>query len=521
MSRINTQLTGLSLAELEKVYKQDQKTFSDKKVSLYGWISRARIGGNGSLIFIDIGDGTITGSLKCIVNEETYTTPQLQDDKKGTYLDFTQLSRSEFLSPGCSVYVSGKMVISPPTAKQSYELQIQSLQVVGIVTDAKTYPIQKSAERRLATLRQVPFMRVRSQVSQSLLRIRSKAIYAIHRFMDEHNVQLTDPHIITRSDCEGAGEVFSLASDLFGNNVGLTVSSQLPLEALIHGFRQVYTCQKSFRAEKSDTPKHLAEFLHVEYEAAFIDFDELLRFTEYFVKHIIQYIFQRCSDDFDWLESKLAPIDISPTRPFLVEQLKYPFTRIKHRDAIDLITRIIKSKMKLPDEKGTLTRVKVKSLPTYTDDLGSEHEKLLVKYFGYMSCPEDKRYIWEQKGSVDVEVGAFVFITHWPLKIKSFYMAQCDDDSGECESFDLLCPRVGEMFGGSMREWRYDRLCSEIKKRDMDTEPINWYLELRKMGSMPHGGWGMGFARLVMLITGVSSVRDIVPFPVYYGHCPY
>ena len=145
-----------------------------------------------------------------------------------------------------------------------------------------------------------------------------------------------------------------------------------------------------------------------------------------------------------------------------------------------------------------MKRVKVKEWPEYDGDLASEHEKILVKYFDN-----------------------FVFVTHWPLKIKSFYMKQCDDESGECESFDLLAPCVGEMFGGSMREWRFDNLNNEIKRRNMDTKPINWYLELRKSGSAPHGGWGLGFDRLLMLITGVPSVRDIVPLPVYYQHCPY
>jgi asparaginyl-tRNA synthetase len=521
-----TKLSNMSLYSLNLLYKAQSDLIANKTLQFNGWIRRVRVGGNGSLIFIDIYDGTMVGSLIGVVNSDTYI-GTTENKTQYTTLEFSELSRSEYLSPGCSVLVSGLLVISPSNTTQDFELQIHSVQVIGNIDNPRTYPIQKANERRIASLRQLPFMRVRSQVSQCLLRIRSKLAFAVHRFMDSHNVQLTDPNIITKSDCEGAGETFSLTPLLFSHNpndnnqVGLTVSSQLPLEALIHGFKQVYTCQKSFRAEKSDTPKHLAEFLHVEYEGAFINLNGLLNFTEDFVRDVISYVYNRCAEDFDWLESKFAPIDMLPTRKLLTNQLNHPFTRIKHREAIDLIVKIVKSKVKLPDDKGVLKRVKLKVLPKYDDDLGSEHEKLLVKYFGYMSHSEGKRNLWEQKGNVDVEVGAFVFVTHWPLKIKSFYMAQCDDDSGECESFDLLCPRVGEMFGGSMREWRYDRLLQEIKKRNMDTEPINWYLELRKMGSMPHGGWGMGFARLVMLLTGVPSVRDIVPFPVYYGHCPY
>jgi asparaginyl-tRNA synthetase len=289
------------------------------------------------------------------------------------------------------------------------------------------------------------------------------------------------------------------------------------LEATISGFTKVWTAQKSFRAEKSDTSKHLAEFLHVEYEEAFIKFDDLLAFTEKFVKFLIEYVYKRCKADFDFLQSKLAPDDVVQTSGLLLDCVKRPFIRIKHCDAITLIQSLVHDKTVIPDGTGKMKRVKVDELPTHGSDLSSEHEKILVQYFGFMALPEETRADWIAKGKVAQEVGAFVFVTHWPLAIKSFYMKQCDDDSGECESFDLLAPRVGEMFGGSMREWRYERLSDEITRRKMDLRPLQWFLDLRKSGSAPHGGWGMGFARLCMLVTGVPSVRDIVPFPVYYG----
>jgi len=343
-------------------------------------------------------------------------------------------------------------------------------------------------------------MRVRSQMVQSLFRIRSSLLFNIHSFFDENNVICTDPNIITSSDCEGAGEVFKLDPQIFGegNSVGLTVSSQLPLEAFATGFKDVYTCQKSFRAEKSDTSKHLSEFLHIEYEGYFITLENLLDFTEKFVKSVIKNTFQKRKDDFDFLESKFSAPELKGNKEIINKLIDKKFIRIKHRNAVDLIRRLVSEKESLKDENGNMKRVKVKEWPEYDGDLASEHEKILVKYFD-----------------------SFVFVTHWPLKIKSFYMKQCDDDSGECESFDLLAPCVGEMFGGSMREWRFDKLDLEVKKRKMDITPISWYLQLRKSGSAPHGGWGLGFDRLLMLITGVSSVRDIVPLPVYYQHCPY
>jgi len=289
------------------------------------------------------------------------------------------------------------------------------------------------------------------------------------------------------------------------------------LEATITGFTKVWTAQKSFRAEKSDTSKHLAEFFHVEYEEAFTSLGELMAFTEKFVKFLIEYVYARCAADFDFLGSKLAPDDVRPTRELLRACASHPFARIKHCDAIALIQRLIKDKAVLPDGTGKLKRVKVAEFPTHDSDLASEHEAILVQYFGFMALPEETRAEWIAKGEAQQEVGAFVFVTHWPLPIKSFYMKQCDDGSGECESFDLLAPRVGELIGGSMREWRYAKLSAELIRREMDLSPLQWFLDLRQSGSCPHGGWGMGLARLCMLLTGVPSVRDVTPFPVYYG----
>jgi len=527
-----TTLPSQSLIQLSRLHAQDPSLISEKLTSFYGWVRRTRVGGGGSIVFLDMYDGTQVGSLNCLCEEATFKGADDDGEKKTgeeahyKALTFQQLDQSECISPGCAVVVDGKIVLSPPTATQNFELQASRVRVIGNVFDPIGYPIQKGTEKRMVSLRNLPFYRFRAQASQSVFRIRSKLDMAVHLFMDQEDVQLTDPNIMTVSDCEGAGETFSVEPLMFSTNpetgeplkVGLTVSSQLPLEAAICGFRQVYTCQKSFRAEKSDTAKHLAEFLHVEYEGAFITLDQLVGQAERFVKFVINYALERCEADFKFLESRMAPTDMKPTRTMLRECMDRPFVRIKHRDAIDLIRRLVKEKAKIPGDDGKLKRVKVKEFPGYEDDLGSEHEKILVQYFGYQAVSDDQREDYIKKGK---EFGAFVFVTHWPLKIKSFYMAQTDDGSGECLSFDLLCPRVGELFGGSMREWRFDRLDEEIKRRKMDVTPIQWFLDLRKTGSCPHGGWGMGFDRLCMLVCGVQSVRDVVPFPVYYGHCPY
>ena len=514
-----------SFVQLSRLYARDPSLVSEKLTSFHGWVRRIRVGGGGSIVFLDMYDGTRVGSLNCLCEEDAFAGPADGDDEGYAALTFEQLDQVDSISPGCAVVVDGRIVVSPPSATQDFELIATRVRVIGNVTDPVSYPIQKGTEKRMVSLRALPFHRFRAQASQCVFRIRSKLDMAVHLFMDGEDVVLTDPNVMTVSDCEGAGETFAVSPPMFGTDpsgepasVGLTVSSQLPLEAAICGFRQVYTCQKSFRAEKSDTNKHLAEFLHVEYEGAFMTLESLVAQSERFVKFVVNYALERCGADFDFLEGRMAPTDMKPTRKLLRECMDRPFARIKHRDAIDLIRRLVKEKAKLPGDDGKLKRVKVKAFPGYDDDLSSEHEKILVQYFGYNAVPEDEReeYIKQKK-----EFGAFVFVTHWPLKIKSFYMAQTDDGSGECESFDLLCPRVGELFGGSMREWRHDRLDEEIRRRGMDISPIQWFLDLRKTGSCPHGGWGMGFDRLCMLVCGVQSVRDVVPFPVYYGHCPY
>ena len=522
-----------SLAQLQISFGSGDDII-DKLIKFYGFVRRIRK--SKDIIFIDLYDGTTTSILICVVSMEFYQGKDFVETKESSLdelgedtkyfetLDFDMLYLAEHISDGCAVVIDGKLVSSLPGKKQDFELQTHRIRIIGSIDDHTKYPISKSSEKHLTVLRQLPFMRVRAPIMQSIFRITSILELQIHEFMVEHDVVKIDPSIITTSDCEGAGETFKVIPHIFSKDstgceipVGLTVSSQLPLESSICGFSHVYTSQKSFRAEKSDTHKHLAEFLHIEYEGAFMTLKLLLSFTEELVKDVISKTLLRCSKDFDFLESKSAPVDIKSTRELLQELLEKPFIQIKYCDAVDLITRLVADRYLLPDDSGEMKRVKLEKLPIKGEDIGSEHEKLLVKYFGWISCSEE-----EQKLKLEgkKEFGSFVFLTHWPLRIKSFYMKQCDE-SDESESFDLLAPRVGELFGCSMREWRYDKLCEEIERRHMDIRPLQWFIDLRKSGSMPHGGWGLGFARLATLITGVPSVRDTVYFPVYYGHCPY
>jgi asparaginyl-tRNA synthetase len=484
----------LSLKKLLEVPLVD---LFDTSIEFRGWIRRIRSARG--MIFIDIYDGSEVIPLRCIAEELKYIPDILEEDTYKTLM-YGQLKDSQFLSDGCSVVIEGIITKSPEGASQLFEVKISKLQLIGGVEDPETYPIQKSNEKNFQSLRQLPFDRMKSQMIQSVGKIRSELSFYIHLYFREKSVTLTDPNILTSSDCEGAGEMFKVTPQMFGSEipVGLTVSAQLPLEALITGYGNVYSCRPCFRAEESHTTKHLVEFLHIEYESICETLDELLRFTEDFIKTIITQTIQSKQIEYDFLESKFSAPETQGIRTKIQSFIKKGFVRIKHCEAVDLIIKLVKEKAQLPDDSGKLVRVKVKAMPKHDGDLSSEHETILVKYFD-----------------------GFVFVTHWPLKIKSFYMKQCDDGSGECESFDLLAPYVGEMIGGSMREWRYDKLDAEIKRRGMDISPIQWYLELRKSGSLPHGGWGLGFDRLLMLITGSPSVRDCVPFPVYAGHCPY
>lgn len=533
-------LQPCTIRELTALYNKDKKLLVDKQTRFYGWVRRTRLGAHDKLMFLDLYDGSSIEDLSCVISSESYqgltfkdtlSLDELPDFSDFKTLTFAEMIKAENLSDGCAVCVDGLVVDSSTdekVRKQKFELQVDRLRLVGGVSSHQTYPIQKSTEKSILALRQNPMYRMRSKTMQAIFKICSKADLAVALFMDEQGITKFDPNIMTISDCEGGGDTFKVSPQIFTKDpkegqVGLTVSSQLPLEAGITGLNGVYTAQKSFRAEKSDTLKHLAEFYHIEFERAFESLPKLMDFTEKYVKFITKYVFEKCSAEFDFLESKLACPDIAPSRKFLSSLVHddSKFIRIKHKDAITLIQKLVSDKFMLPDTDGKLKRVKLDKLPKHGEDLGSEHEKLLVKYFGWMALSDDVRKQAEKDGFFKDEIGAFVFVTHWPLAIKSFYMKQCDDGSGECESFDLLAPRVGEMFGGSMREWRAEKLSAEIAKRKMDIKPIQWFVDLRTQGSMPHGGWGMGFARYCMLITGAPTVRDVVPFPVYYTHCPY
>lgn len=451
------------------------------EVEARGWVLTVR--SQRDLKFISLTDGSTPKPLQVVVAADV-NIPGIDD-----------------ITTGCAIRVTGHLVPSPGKG-QSYELQAKSIFLEGNVSDPAAYPIPKT-NLSFEYLRNYAHLRGRTKTFSSIYRIRHRALMATHQFYDQHDFLLLDPNIITTCECEGGAGVFQLTekdisrpSDLplkesgeydwkqdhFEKPVFLTVSSQLQLEALAMSMGSVYTMNKSFRSEHSNTYKHASEFTHLEIEQCFTSLEDLLTISEDYVKHVVKSILDSCQQELENLEASSRYNEAID--PKLMERyaiLSKPFARIKYTDAVTLMRS---------DPKG-LTK-----LPEFGQDIGSEHEKYLTDHFG-----------------------GPVFLTHWPLSVKSFYMKQCAD--GSCESFDLLMPHVGELIGGSQRETDYHKLVQAMEAKGVSQEPLQFYLDLRRYGSCEHGGFGLGFDRLMMYLTGVKNIRDVTPFPVNYQSCAY
>jgi len=454
-------MTKLKAVELYENYAD----YIDKEVILSGWVIRKRNAKGGTLVFVDFSDGTYALEVKCIIEKEEL------------------IKMSENITDGCSVMFNGTIVASPASCTQEFEINVNDIKIYGTT---ESYPIHKSNIGNMVSLRTIPHFRARTLINSSIFRMRSGLIDAIREFFNKKHIYQVDPNILTASDCEGAGEVFTITPNIFNKSkVGLTVSSQLQLEAMACSMGDVYTMNKSFRAEKSFTNKHVSEFMHVEAELVFINLNDLINFTEDFVKHCIKHMIINFDTEYIMFNNSRRLTSCKNRKDLLVKYLNSEFKVITYKDAIQVIQEDLKNK-----------KVKLKVRPKYGDDLAAEHEKYLVQKYDN-----------------------FVFVTHWPLCIKSFYMKHSENDT--CESFDLLAPDVGELFGGSMREDNYDLLVKELKDRKMNMNVLEWYIEMRKNGTVPHGGWGCGFDRLLMFLTGLDSIKDVIPFPVHPDNCKY
>ncbi len=456
------------------------------EVTVKGWVRTFR-----NNQFIALNDGSTIHNLQCVVDFEN--TPE------------ETLKR---INTGTAVALTGKLVESQG-AGQKYEIQVSILEILGDC-DAEKFPMQPK-KHSLEFLRENAHLRVRTNAFGAIMRVRSVLSFAVHSYFQEKGFFYVNTPVITGADAEGAGEMFQVTSlpldnlpkneegnidykkDFFGKHTNLTVSGQLEGETFAMALGQIYTFGPTFRAENSNTSRHLAEFWMIEPEVAFNDLTDNMDLAEDFIKYVIKYTLDKCSDDLKFLEGRL--LDEEKQKPqaersemALLEKLNFvlnnDFKRVSYTEAIDILRESTPNKKKkfqyLIEEWGA--------------DLQSEHERFLVEK--HFKCP--------------------VILFDYPAKIKAFYMRLNDNTEPGKETvraMDILFPGIGEIVGGSQREERYDVLVEKMKAIGIDEEELWWYLDTRRFGSAVHSGFGLGFERLVLFVTGMTNIRDVIPFP--------
>lgn len=453
-----------------------------QEIVVKGWVRTFR-----SNRFIALNDGSTIQNIQCVVNFEN--TPE------------EILKR---ITTGSALHIEGVLTESLGEA-QRVEVQVLKMQILGD-SDPAEYPIQPK-KHSLEFLREKAHLRVRTSTFSAVMRVRATLAFAIHEYFWKNGFCYVHTPIITGADAEGAGELFRVSTlpaknppllengaidfsqDFFGKETHLTVSGQLEVESYALGLGKVYTFGPTFRAENSNTSRHLAEFWMIEPEVAFLDLDGNMDLAESFVKYILQYTLDHCKDDLDFLEQRL--LDEEKTKPQqerselkLLEKLRFvvenPFKRLSYTEAIDIL---MNSK---PNKKGQFQY----PIEAWGADLQSEHERFLVEK--HFKSP--------------------VILFDYPAHIKAFYM-RLNDDGKTVRAMDILFPGIGEMVGGSQREERYEVLLQKIRNLNIDERELWWYLELRKFGTAMHSGFGLGFERLVQFVTGMTNIRDVIPFP--------
>ncbi|MFB2876394.1 asparagine--tRNA ligase [Floridanema aerugineum] len=440
----------------------------DESVKVQGWVRTKRE--LKEFAFVEVNDGSSMANLQVVLN------PDLAD--YGTII--------KQLNTGASVEVEGVLVESPAKG-QRIELKASSAKVFG-EADPETYPLQKK-RHSFEFLRDIGHLRSRTNTFGAVFRVRNACATAIHKFFQERDFLWIHAPIITASDCEGAGEMFAVTGfnldkvprtekqeidytkDFFGRPAYLTVSGQLEAEIMAMAFSNVYTFGPTFRAENSNTSRHLAEFWMVEPEMAFCDLQGDMDLAEEFLKYIFKYVLENCPEDMEFFNQRIDNSVLATADNIINNQ----FERLTYTDAIKLLEKADK-KFEFPVSWGL--------------DLQSEHE----------------RYLAEEKFKKPV------IVTDYPAKIKAFYM-RLNDDEQTVRAMDILAPKIGEIIGGSQREERLNVLEKRIETLGIDAENIWWYLDLRRFGTVPHAGFGLGFERLVQFMTGMANIRDVIPFP--------
>ncbi len=465
---------------------------SDTEINVKGWVRTKR--GSKNVAFIALNDGSTLKNLQLVVDLEKIPESELA-----------------LMHTGASVSANGLLIPSAGSG-QSVELAVNSIELLG-AADPDEYPLQPK-KHSLEFLREKAHLRFRTSTFSAVARLRHNMIFAIHKFFNDRGFYNIHSPIITASDAEGAGEMFQVTTlhldnlpktedgkidykqDFFGKSANLTVSGQLEAELAALALSKVYTFGPTFRAENSNTSRHLAEFWMIEPEVAFNDIHDDMNLAEDMLKYLIQYALDHCMDDLEFLSKRLEEEEKNKKAEEksmeLISKLRFvlenPFERISYTAAIDIL------KNSNHNKKGKFSY----PIEAWGADLQSEHERYLVeKHF--------KRP---------------VILTDYPKDIKAFYMKQ-NDDGKTVRAMDVLFPGIGEIIGGSQREEVYDKLMNRIEEMNIPLESMWWYLETRKFGTVPHAGFGLGFERLMLFVTGMGNIRDVIPFPRTPLNCDF
>ena len=449
--------------DLREIYNNIDE-YLNTNVKVQGWIRNHRK--QKEFGFIDFYDGTCFKSMQLIYNNELSNFDDIQK-----------------LLVGSAIEVEGVLAPSPKDG-QAFEMQVTSLTLVGDCPE--DYPIQPKRHTR-EFLREVGYLRPRTNLFQAVFRVRSLAAQAIHKYFGDRGYVYVHTPLITANDGEGAGEMFKVTTldldnlpridgnidytnDFFGKKVGLTVTGQLEGEAFAMAYKKIYTFGPTFRAENSNTKTHAAEFWMIEPEVAFCDLDGLMELEEDMLKYVVKYVMDNAKDEIDFFDKFVE----NGLKEKLNKLVNNKAVKITHKDAIDLLLN---------------SGVDFEYTPVQGGDIAKEHEKYLTEHFD-----------------------GPVFVTDWPKDIKAFYM-KLNDDNETVAAVDLLVPGSGELMGGSQREENYSKLKKRMEELGVPEEGLDWYMNLRKFGGCPHSGFGMGFERLLIYLTGVENIRDVIPFP--------
>ncbi len=459
------------MKDLYEIYKELDK-YIDTDITIQGWIRNHRK--QKEFGFIDFSDGTTPKHLQVVYDNSLDT--------------FDEIAKIHI---GSAVSVTGKLIKSPKEG-QEVELVAASVTLEGDCPD--DYPLQSKGRPTREFLREIAYLRPRTNLFNAVFRVRSVAAYAIHKYFQDRGYVYFHAPLITASDCEGAGEMFQVTTldlnrlkdakevdyskDFFGKQTSLTVSGQLQAETFAMAYKKVYTFGPTFRAENSNTKTHASEFWMIEPEIAFCDLEGLMDIEEDMLKYVVKYVLDNCSEEIEFFNKFVE----QGLKEKLTKLVNSKFTRISHEDVITILKN---------------ANVKWEFTPEYGEDIAKEHEKYITEHFN-----------------------GPVFITNWPKDIKAFYMKQ-NSDGKTVAAVDLEVPGAGELMGGSQREENYDKLVSRMNELGMSQSGMEWYINLRRFGGCTHSGFGMGFERLLIYLTGVDNIRDVIPYPRTPKNCEF